>query len=220
MPNKLGKGYKGIGMEGLIASWYAKVTAPDLDEFRQIARRLSQQLSPSARVLEIAPGPGYLAVELAKLGFSVTGLDISRSFVRIASDNARKAGVRIEFWQGDAANMPLGDDQFDFVVCRAAFKNFTRPLDAINEMHRVLKDGGTALIIDLRKDFSQQGVDDYARGRGKGWLDATIMKMVFNTILKKRAYTTEAVTQMASDSKFRHGDLQIDTIGFELWLKK
>lgn len=116
---------------------------------------MAAALNAGSRVLEIAPGPGLLAIALAKLtGGRVTGFDISRSFVQIASDNARKAGVEVDFEQGDAADLPVLDDQFDFIACRAAFKNFTRPLVALNEMHRVLKPGGTALIIDLRKDYS------------------------------------------------------------------
>ena len=42
-------------------------------------------------MLEVVPGPGYLALELARAGFRVTGLDISRSFVRIARENAARA---------------------------------------------------------------------------------------------------------------------------------
>ena len=48
--------------------------------------------------------------------------------------------------------MPFEDNEFDFVLCRAAFKNFSEPVAALREMHRVLKPGGKALIIDLRRD--------------------------------------------------------------------
>ena len=140
------KPYKGRGMEGFVASWYARQTAHDSAEFERTARRIADHLNPGSRVLEIAPGPGYLAIALAKLtGGRITGLDISRTFVRIAAENARQAGVAVDFEHGDAADLPFPDGQFDFIVCRAAFKNFTRPLVALNEMHRVLKEGGTAL---------------------------------------------------------------------------
>ena len=57
-------------------------------------------------VLEVAPGPGFFAIELAKLGdFQITGLDISRTLVEIASENARAAGVRGRFSPGQR----LGD---------------------------------------------------------------------------------------------------------------
>jgi ubiquinone/menaquinone biosynthesis C-methylase UbiE len=211
--------YKGRGMEGFIASWYARQTARDTDEFQGTARRIAAHLSVTSRVLEVAPGPGYLAIELARLAdCRVCGLDISRSFVRIATENAREAGVRVNFEHGDAADLPFPDGQFDFIVCRAAFKNFTRPLVTLNEMHRVLKDGGTALIIDLRKDFSRQALNAYVNGRGA--FNAAIMKLIFHTILKKRAYTKESLERLVSQSQFDRGDLRLEPIALELWLRK
>ena len=214
-----GKPYKGLGMEGFVASWYARQTARDRDEFQRTARRIAAHLNPGARVLEIAPGPGYLAIELAKLtNGRITGLDISRTFVRIAAENARKAGVRVDFEHGDAADLPFPDQQFDFIVCRAAFKNFAQPLKALDEMHRVLKAGGAALIIDLRKDFSPAAVRDYVRGRGA--FNAAVIKLTFNTMLKKRAYTKESIAQLVSQSRFGQGEVRLEPIGFELWLRK
>jgi ubiquinone/menaquinone biosynthesis C-methylase UbiE len=213
------KGHKGVGMEGCIAAWYARQTAKDMDRFTSTARRLASQLGRSSRVLEIAPGPGYLAIELAKLtGCRMVGVDLSRTFVRMARENAHKAGVDIAFEEGDAADLPLPSDGYDFVVCCAAFKNFTRPLAALDEMYRVLKPGGTALIIDLRKDFSPQDVNQYVRG--KGVINGVLIKLTFHTMLKKRAYTHEAIAQLAAQSRFERGDVRLDTIAFELWLRK
>lgn len=213
------KGYRGIGMEGRVATWYARQTAKDIEEFRSTARRLAAHITRHSCVLEIAPGPGYLAIEVARLtGCRMVGIDISRTFVRIADDNARKAGVDIAFDLGDAADMPFPSCGFDFVFCRAAFKNFSRPLEALNEMYRVLKPGCSALVMDLRKDFSPQGVNDYVRG--KGAFNAAVIKLTFNTMLKRRAYTRQAVAQLAAQSHFRHGDVRLDAIGFELRLRK
>jgi ubiquinone/menaquinone biosynthesis C-methylase UbiE len=185
------------------------------------AQRIAAHLDAGAQVLEIAPGPGYLAIALAKaVPCQVTGLDISHSFVRIAAENARKAGVPVRFQQGDAADLPFPAEQFNFLVCRAAFKNFARPLDALNEMYRVLKAGGAALIIDLRKDYSQQALADYIKDRGRGLVDAMMMKAVFNGMLKRRAYTVDGMAQLVSRSKFMQGDIRLDRIGFELWLKR
>jgi ubiquinone/menaquinone biosynthesis C-methylase UbiE len=213
------KPHKGLGMEGFIARWYARQTARDGEEFKRAARRIAAYLSSGSRVLEVAPGPGYLAIELAKhTGCRMTGLDASRTFVDIAAANARKAGLRIDFEQGDAADLPFPAAQFDFIVCRAAFKNFARPLAALDEMHRVLKPGGTALIIDLRKDFSRQAINDYVRNRGL--INGTIIKLTFNTMLKKRAYTKESLEQLLLQSQFGQGDIRLEPIGFELWLRK
>src|SRR5918911_1001839 len=91
------KPYLGIQMEGPIARWYARTTR-DRRDHRLTAQAIAAQLPEGSSVLEVAPGPGYTAIELARLGsYHITGLDISRSFVRIAADNARRAGVAIDF---------------------------------------------------------------------------------------------------------------------------
>ena len=123
------------------------------------------QLPRGSVVLEVAPGPGYFCIELAKLGdYSITGLDISHTFVEIASKKAAEAGVHVDFRQGNASSMPFADNTFDFLLCRAAFKNFGQPVRALQEMCRVLKPGGRGLIIDLRKDASH-GIDQSRSGR-------------------------------------------------------
>src|ERR1700722_19856862 len=139
------KGYRGVGMEGPIAAWYAKNTAKDLSRFTTVARAVATRVPPGGRVLEIAPGPGFCAIAIAKSGrYSVTGLDISESFVRIARENAGAAGVAVDFRHGNASAMPFPDASFDFIVCSAAFKNFSDPVGALNEIYRVLAPGGHA----------------------------------------------------------------------------
>src|SRR5215469_1310901 len=61
------KPYKGMAMEGLIARWYAKNTTHGRG-YREIAQAISERLAPGSEVLEVAPGPGYLAIELARPG--------------------------------------------------------------------------------------------------------------------------------------------------------
>jgi ubiquinone/menaquinone biosynthesis C-methylase UbiE len=213
------KGHKGVGMEGFIANWYARQTAKDMGRFKDTAQRVAPHVGRRSCVLEIAPGPGYLAIELAKLtGCRMVGVDISHTFVRIANENGVKAGVDVAFENGDAADLPLPSDGFDFVVCTAAFKNFSRPLAVLNEIHRVLKPGGTGLIIDLRKDFSPQAIRDYTKD--KGLINGTIIKWTFNSMLKKRAYTADSIMQLVAQSQFAQGDLRLDDIAFELWLRK
>src|SRR5258705_3799373 len=123
------KPYKGIGMEGFIARWYARNTAGDMRDYRRVARGVAAQVPPGGSVLEVAPGPGYLALEIAKLGkFRICGVDVSRTFVQIASDNAPAARADVEFRLGDAAHMPFRENALDFLVCRAAFQNIADPV--------------------------------------------------------------------------------------------
>lgn len=208
----------GYGIEGFVARWYACTTPRNSDACKRAARRIAAHLTSNSRVLEIAPGPGYLASNSSSSPAAVTGLYVSRTLVEIAAENARGAGLCIDFQEADAADLPFPTGQFDFIVCRAAFKNFARPLQALDEMHRVLRPSGTALIIDLRKDFSHEGLKMYLRDRGI--IDAAVTKFIFKPMLRKRAYTTEGLAQLVATSQFKRGDIRTDLIGFELWLRK
>src|SRR5215471_5223804 len=155
--DKRQKGYKGLAMEGIVARWYARIrrSGRQIEDWRKQAAQLTGGLPDGADVLEVAPGPGYFAIEMARLNrFHVTGLDISHTFVEIARENARQAGVSVNFQQGNASDMPFAEGSFDFIVCQAAFKNFSQPVQAINEMYRVLRVGGIAIIQDMWKDAS------------------------------------------------------------------
>jgi len=188
-----------------------------MQEFRQKAKSLSRHLRPGSRVLEVAPGPGFFAIELAKLGdFQITGLDISPTFVDIARGNARNAGVSVDFRLGNASAIPFPDASVDFVYCSAAFKNFTEPVTALNEMCRVLSAGGEALIDDLRKDASLDEINSYIKGSGRKWLDAWATKWIFRHMLLKRAYTKSDLQQMAQQSRFGTCEVNFSSLSLEV----
>ena len=217
---KTTKAYKGIGMEGPIARWYAKTARRDA-EFKTWVSRVNETLPAGGRVLEVAPGPGYLSVELARTGkYQVTGLDISRTFVEIAQAHAREANVQVDFRLGNASDMPFADETFDFVICTAAFKNFTQPVRAIAEMQRVLKPGGKALIVDLRRDASRADVDRMVKDMNLSWLNALFTQGAFKLMLLKNAYTPAEIRQMVAQTQFRQCDIRSDTVGMEIWLTK
>ena len=214
------KPYLGVQMEGPIASWYDRSTRGRIPEFVRTAEEVAASLPAGSRVLEVAPGPGFLAIELAKRGYSVTGLDISRSFVEIAGRNARDAGVTIDFRRGDVARMPFADSSFDFVVCVAAFKNFPDPIAALNEMHRVLRPGGSASIEDLRKDVTDREITAEVGKMKQGRLNRFITKWIFRTALLRAAYRTEAIDRLAARSRFGFGRITTKGVGFDLCLTK
>src|SRR5713226_7698229 len=208
--SKVQKGYKGIAMEGPIATWYARNTRSRIEEQRNLAYRIAERVPARGRVLEVAPGPGYLSIELAKLGkCEVTGLDISETFVKIERQNAAEAGVKVDFNHGDATTMPFDDNSFDFAVCVAAFKNFTQPVLALNEFHRVLKPGGTALIVDLRRDASIEDIDNEVKNMKLNALNALLTKFTFRQVLLKNAYTRGEMDALVARTNFKRCDIQI-----------
>jgi ubiquinone/menaquinone biosynthesis C-methylase UbiE len=208
-------------MEGFVANWYAKITKGEARQYRACAKAVVHQVPSGGAILDLAAGPGYLAIEIAKLGtHRVYGLDISKTFVRIATESAAADGVQVEFRQGNAAQMPYDDASFDFVVCRAAFKNFGDPVGALNEIHRVLKPGGKASVFDLRAESSRDEIHALVRDMKLSVLNSFWTKMTFRFFLLKNAYSEEAITAVAAQSRFRGSELVHGGVEFELRLQR
>jgi ubiquinone/menaquinone biosynthesis C-methylase UbiE len=215
------KAYKGFPMEGVIAAWYTKITLKDIKRHRLMAQQLAGQIPAGGKVLEIAPGPGYFSIELAKLGnFWITGLDISKSFVEIARRNAAQARLNIEFRHGNASRMPFPDQTFDFTFCQAAFKNFSEPVQAIAEMYRVLRPGGRSLISDLRRDASSEEIEKEVRGMGLGHINEMMVHWTFRNMLLKSAYSVDEMKSMVAQTPFKQAKIEVDGVGFQVWLEK
>lgn len=209
-------------MEGAQARWYARLrgTEPQLAANRAQAAQLTADLPDGTDILEVAPGPGYHAVELAKLGrFTVTGLDISRTMVEIATEYARREGVSVDFRRGDATRLPFESGSFDLVVCQSAFKNFVEPIRAINEMHRVLRDGGTAVIQDMSGDATNTAIDTEVRGMNLGRVNAVMTKVTL-TGLRRRAFSPAQFQDLAAQSTFGTCTVRTEGIGLEVRLTR
>jgi ubiquinone/menaquinone biosynthesis C-methylase UbiE len=218
------KAYKGMGMEGGVARWYDRTTRKDMPEFRALAARIAAAVQPAAQVLEIAPGPGFLSIELARRGLNVRAVDISKTFIEIARRNAAAEnasnGINVRFDLGNASALPMESASVDFVVCRAAFKNFSEPVKALAEMRRVLCPGGTALIIDLRRDVHASEISRYIDGLGVNLFNRVFMRFAFRSMLIKRAYRLEEMRRMAVEAGWAEPRIDSSPLGFEAWLKK
>jgi ubiquinone/menaquinone biosynthesis C-methylase UbiE len=220
------KAYKGLGMNGMVAKWYATNAGKRADQYKAWADRAAK-IAPGPEVLEVAPGPGLFSIELAQRGlfrnqgtFRITGLDISETFVEIARKNAAEAGVSVDFQHGNASQMPFPDNRFDFIFCSAAFKNFAEPVEALREMFRVLRPGGKALIGDLRKDASREDINHLVDQFGEGAISKAFTKLTFRTMLLKRAYTRAQLMAFVAQSGFGPAEISEESVGIELLLTK
>jgi ubiquinone/menaquinone biosynthesis C-methylase UbiE len=214
--------FKGPEMEGVVARWYAGIrhSGKQVEEYRKQAARLTAGLPDGAKVLGVAPGPGYLAIEMARPGrVRVTGLDISRTFVEIATEHAAKAGVSAAFRKGDVASMPFETGTFDLIVCQAAFKNFTQPGSALGEMHRVLRSGGTAVIEDMSSDASHADIEAEVTKMELGRVSTFTTKGTLE-MLKHRAYSPAQFESLVAKSPFQNCVVRTEGIGLEVRLVK
>jgi ubiquinone/menaquinone biosynthesis C-methylase UbiE len=206
-------------MEGFQARWYAKNrgTEAQLAQYRRQAAEVTAGLPDGAEILEVAPGPGFFAVELAKRGYRVTGLDISHTMVEIAREN--RAGLDIDFRQGDVTQAPFADESFDLVVCQAAFKNFRKPVTALNEMHRVLRPGGFAVIHDLNHEATAADIDREVAGMDVGVVGGFTVRQTLGW-LRRRAFTAAQFETLAAESAFGGCSVTTDGVGLEVRLTR
>ncbi len=209
------------GMEGAMARWYARqrASAPQIAAVRRYAAQVTADLPAEAAVLEVAPGPGYLAVEMARLGCAMSAIDLSRTFVEITAENAAREGVRIDVRQGDAADLPYLDGSFDLIVCQAAFKNFGRPVRVLDEMHRVLRPGGTAIVHDMSREASRAAIDEEVKGMGLTPLNSFLTKVPL-LALRRRAYSRKVFARLAAESAFGTCEIRAEGISIEVRLTK
>lgn len=101
--------------------------------------------SDGGRILDVGCGNGNLFNLLPEGRYGLYGVDFSENMIIEAKNNCNK---KASFSVGDAEMLPFGDGEFDIVVCNASFHHYVHPNEALNEMHRVLKDGGKLIIGD------------------------------------------------------------------------
>jgi ubiquinone/menaquinone biosynthesis C-methylase UbiE len=106
--------------------------------------------APDARALEIATGPGHVAMALAERCREVVGVDITDAPLAIAERIRRERGLaNVRFQRADADQLGFPDGEFDVVLCRFAFHHFEDPATPLREMTRVCRTGGQVAVEDL-----------------------------------------------------------------------
>jgi len=215
---RLFRRFKDLAIEGARAKYYDQISRENrMEEMKEEAREVAAHIKDGDWVVEVAPGPGYLCIELAKLGkFKITGMDISKDLVAIAANNAKEAGVDVEFVQGNASDMPFDESSVDFIICVLAFKNFKEPQKCLNEFYRVLKPGGRALIMDLNRDASMEAMKAFVKTFGLEGLNATIAGF----IQRGGAYTRKEFEGFISKTGFKDHEIKDSRMGFSIYLSK
>ena len=124
----------------------------DYDAWTQKYLELLLQKNESIKeICDCGCGTGEIAVRLAKKGFKVTGIDLSGDMLGVASDKARKAGVKIPFIRQDMRHLTLPHKQ-DAIICACDGVNYLTSDRAAEEFfasaYKALKPGG-ALAFDI-----------------------------------------------------------------------
>jgi demethylmenaquinone methyltransferase/2-methoxy-6-polyprenyl-1,4-benzoquinol methylase len=122
--------------------------------WRKKAIKLLAKENPSS-ILDIATGTADLAMEAARTirPEKIIGLDISANMLAIGDKKIKEAGldhvIRLEV--GDSENLPYSDASYDAVMAAFGVRNFENLEKGLSEMFRVLKPGGTLLVLEFSK---------------------------------------------------------------------
>ncbi len=130
--------------------YYRQYSAHTPEGFALRARRekvLSLFDKPEGKVLDVGCGPGVLAQDMRERGCTYWGIDISTRMLDVARSHFDKDD-RVHFLHGDAMRLDFPSCFFDAVLCLGVIDMLRDPRQAMREIIRVLKPGGT-LIISL-----------------------------------------------------------------------
>jgi ubiquinone/menaquinone biosynthesis C-methylase UbiE len=126
--------------------------------YRQVLRQVAPGLTRAAgmppKVLDCGIGTGAMTLALASEiqgMFDLSAVDISPLMLEQAAVNLNRLGIGCRSQLADIRALPYAPESFDLVMCAHAVEHLETPQTALNEMCRVLKPGGTLLVITTRK---------------------------------------------------------------------
>ena len=120
-------------------------------------------------ILDIATGTGDLAINLVKTSASkITGLDISGGMLEVGRKKIEKLQLTntIDMVLGDSEKIPFEDNTFDAVTVAFGVRNFENLEKGLSEIYRVLKIGGTFVVLETSvptKTPYKQGYNFYSK---------------------------------------------------------
>jgi SAM-dependent methyltransferase len=130
----------------------------DADIVRLI--REAARVGAGQAVLDVACGPGLVALALAESVGHVTGLDLTPAMLDKARELQRQRGLANLSWDlGRADALPYPDSSFDAVLTRFSFHHLTEPARALAEMVRVCRPGGRVVVSDVFTTTPEQAAE-------------------------------------------------------------
>ena len=158
--------------------WQGELYGEQDDYFARVIRRRKEYSlallnefvdDTSGKVLDIGCGSGVYVEALYKMGFDVTGVDMSEEMIASTRKRMEMVGNdsdKIHLRIGDVENIPAPDNEFDLVICIGVFGYLLSDERAQAEIRRVLKPNGK-LVLNLTNIYSLSDIDFVFRKRIK-----------------------------------------------------
>ncbi|MEN8138539.1 MAG: bifunctional demethylmenaquinone methyltransferase/2-methoxy-6-polyprenyl-1,4-benzoquinol methylase UbiE [Bacteroidota bacterium] len=122
----------------------------DIQWRKKVVKLIKQ--TEAKNILDIATGTGDLAIAMSKINpEKITGLDLSEGMLNVGREKikSQKLDSLIEMIQGDSENLPFEDNTFDAITVSFGVRNFENLDKGLREINRVLKPGGTFVILEF-----------------------------------------------------------------------
>lgn len=194
---KMQKFWDDTAKEGTWAGYYDSAVDVDFRSYnfftrREAVVRLLEKDGVFGRILDVGCGTGDYAEIAAQHQGSFWGIDYAPEMVRQASERIPGHGSHNLFVCGSGAELPYREDTFDLVMAMGYIEYFERPDEAISEIVRVLKPGGTLVMQSFKKELC-------------GRLDEYIIKPI-NSLLGRKSKGPELPPDWV-DIKYSRGQL-------------
>jgi len=186
--------------------------------YELIAKDITNYCSEGA-ILDVGTGPGWLLVKLHQESprLRMVSLDASLAMVDRARKNMVIAGLSdvVEVKEGEASHMPFADSSFDIVVSTGSVHHWKEPTACLNDIYRVLKQGGYVLLYDFVSDTPASIIKEKALEFGR-------FKILFLWLhtFEEPFYTRKDFEWLAHSSLFKEGGTQFVGLFYCLILKK
>lgn len=118
---------------------------------RKVANILRETLDrPDAVVLDVACGTGDLSLELNRGSKAqIIGTDFCRPMLAVAQEKTAEVKAPIPYLEADAMDLSFANDTFDALTIAFGLRNLPNFANGLKELHRVLKPGGTIVILEF-----------------------------------------------------------------------
>jgi ubiquinone/menaquinone biosynthesis C-methylase UbiE len=205
------------------ASMYDKFL--DVEPIRSRLKEIASDLvlkTEKGTLLDIGTGPGRLLFEINLLNpkFVLFGLDISASMIEVARKNLQSIQANLQV--GSIENTNYDSNFFSIITCSGSFYLWDYPVESIEEIHRILKEGQSAYLFEVYKDINEEEYKIALKNnlRQLNWMRRLFGPFAIRESIKK-SYRIEEITKIIEKTSFA-GNYSIEKIklsGLPMWVR-
>ncbi|WP_099156514.1 class I SAM-dependent methyltransferase [Virgibacillus ndiopensis] len=140
---------------------------------------IEKHITKGSKIYDIGCGDGYGSYKLHRSGYDVLGVDLSAEMITRAKE--RLHSEEIMFLQGDINHLPLEDASCDGIMSVNVLEWTESPIDALNELRRILKKNGF-LCVGILGPTAGPRINSYPRLHGEKVICNTMMPWEFQQL--------------------------------------